>query len=70
MSFPAALGQITFRFRPAHRHQEKPMRAVIIAVIVIAIAAAALWYTPQGRGLLARFGIATADCIGGYPQSA
>ena len=28
---------------------------------VIAIAAAALWFTPQGRDLLAKFGIATAD---------
>ena len=46
------------------------MRTLIIAVIVIAIAAAALWYTPQGRGLLARFGIATADCIGVCSQPA
>jgi hypothetical protein len=37
------------------------MRTLIIAVIVIAIAAAALWFTPQGRDLLAKFGIATAD---------
>jgi hypothetical protein len=46
------------------------MRALIIAVIVIAIAAAALWFTPQGRGLLARFGIASVDCIGVCSQSA
>jgi regulator of protease activity HflC (stomatin/prohibitin superfamily) len=45
------------------------MRKLIIAAIVIAIAAAALWYTPQGRGLLTRFGIATADCYGDCSQS-
>ena len=37
------------------------MRNLIVAVVVIAAIAAALWYTPQGRSLLQKFGVATAD---------
>jgi hypothetical protein len=37
------------------------MRNLIIVVVVIAAIAAALWYTPQGRSLLQKFGVATAD---------
>ncbi len=37
------------------------MRNVIIAVVVIVVVAAALWYTPQGRSLLHKFGVANAD---------
>ncbi len=39
------------------------MRNLIIVVVVIAAIAAALWYTPQGRGLLRTFGVATADVV-------
>jgi hypothetical protein len=37
------------------------MRKLIILVVVIAAIAAALWYTPQGRSLLQKYGIASAD---------
>ena len=39
------------------------MRKLIILIVVIAAIAAALWYTPQGRGLLQKFGIAGADVV-------
>ena len=39
------------------------MRNLIIAVVVIVAIAAALWFTPQGRSLLQKFGIATADLM-------
>lgn len=39
------------------------MRNLIIAVVVIAAIAAALWFTPQGRSLLQKFGVATADLM-------
>lgn len=41
------------------------MRNLIIAVVVIAAVAAALWFTPQGRSLLQKFGVAAADCSSG-----
>jgi len=39
------------------------MRSLVIAVIVIVAVAAALWYTPQGRSLLHKFGEASADTM-------
>ena len=39
------------------------MRNLIIVVVVIAAVAAALWFTPQGRSLLQKFGVATADSM-------
>ena len=42
---------------------EEHMRNLIIVVVVIAAIAAALWYTPQGRSLLQKFGIASADVV-------
>lgn len=45
----------------ATRVWEERMRNVIIAVVVIVVIAAALWFTPQGRSLLQKFGVASAD---------
>jgi hypothetical protein len=42
---------------------EEHMRNLIIVVVVIAAIAAALWYTPQGRSLPQKFGIASADVV-------
>ena len=39
------------------------MRSLIIAVVVIVAVAAALWYTPQGRDILHKFGVATGDAM-------
>ena len=39
------------------------MRNVIIAVVVIVAVAAVLWYTPQGRSLLQKFGVGSADLV-------
>jgi hypothetical protein len=38
---------------------------LIIAVVVIAAIAAGLWYTPQGRNLLQKLGVPSADCSSG-----
>jgi hypothetical protein len=38
---------------------------LIIGVIVIAAVAAGLWYTPQGRSLLQKLGVPSADCSSG-----
>jgi len=50
------------RFHRASARPEDPMRTIIIAVVIIAAIAAGLWYTPQGRDLLHKFGVAAADC--------